>query len=80
MNSDELFNEFNICNYEITAIINNSRNTIGITNDLEEANLIYEKAVNSVVDEYKDSHVIIILYDYNKSTNINYFDNETDLA
>lgn len=62
--------------FEVGAIINNNRYTICTTNDIEKATIKYEQAINNHVN-FKD-HIIIFLYDYDKNTNINYYDSEVD--
>lgn len=61
-----------ICRYEVGTIINNNRDTIHVSNDLETANNFYEATINKYWD--KHDHVIVFLYDYDKNTNINYYD------
>lgn len=65
-----------ICKYEVGTIINNNRDTIYAGNDLESANNYYESCINKYSNT--DCHVIVFLYDYDKNTNINYYDSETD--
>lgn len=67
---------FDIRRFEVGAIINNNRYTIKTTNDIEEATIYYEKAVHSYHPER--NHVIIFLYDFEKATNLNYYDSEVD--
>lgn len=68
----DCFNNIEMYRYEIGSIINNNRNTIYVTNDIEIANEMYEKAIKQHNNE--NDHVIIFLYDYDKNTNINYYD------
>lgn len=70
--------DLTIYRYEIGTIINNNRNTIAATNDLEIANDFYEEAVNKYKNNEKD-HIIVFLFDYDNNTNINYYDNEFDI-
>lgn len=62
--------------FEVGAIVNGQRYTIKTTNDVENAVKFYEKAV----DMYKKNknHVAIFLFDYDKNTNINYYDSQVD--
>lgn len=69
-----------ICRYEVGTIINNNRDTILVTNDLELANRIYEKAIEKFSPNNDVNHTIIFLYDYDKNTNINYYDTEVDVC
>lgn len=62
--------------FEVGAIINNNRFTIKTTNDIEEATQCYEKAINAYNPD--TNHVVIFLFDYDKNTNINYYDSEVD--
>jgi hypothetical protein len=62
--------------FEVGAIVNNNRYTIKTTNDVEEATIAYERATHSyrnVID-----YVIIFMFDYDKGTNVNYYDSEVD--
>lgn len=67
-----------IYKYEVGTIINNNRNTICATNDLEVANDFYESTVNKHKDNEKD-HIVVFLFDYDINSNINYYDNEFDI-
>lgn len=64
--------------YEVGTIINNNRNTIIATHNLDIAKSIYSNTVN----KYKDStdHVIVFLYDYENGINKKYYDSETDIC
>ena len=68
--------------FEVGTIINDNRNTILASSDLELANFVYERKVQDIIDYGNNkttNHIIVFLYDYDKNANINYFDNETDL-
>lgn len=67
---------FDIRRFEVGAIINNNRYIITTTNDIDVANAKYQDTVNS----YRNSinHVIIFVFDYDKNTNISYYDSEVD--
>lgn len=67
---------FEIRRFEVGVIINNNRYTIKTTNDIEEATIYYKKAVNSHHSER--DNVIIFLYDFEKATNLNYYDSKVD--
>lgn len=62
--------------FEVGAIVNNNRFTIKTTNDIEEATQYYEKVINAYNPD--TNHVVIFLFDYDKNTNINYYDSEVD--
>lgn len=66
--------------YEVGIIVNNNRDTILVTDDLNTANYYYEKAIKKYSPNNDKNHTIIFLYDYDKNTNINYFDNESDVC
>lgn len=62
--------------FEVGTIINNNRHTIITTNDIKKATDAYEYAVHiyrNVID-----HVVIFMFDYDKGTNVNYYDSEVD--
>lgn len=67
---------FDIRRFEIGVIINNNRYTVKTTNDIEEATEYYEETVHHYSND--NNHVIVFLYDYDKNTNINYYDSELD--
>ena len=71
---------FDICRYEVGKIINNNRDTIIVTNDLETANNYYEAAIKKLSSSNDVNHTIIFLYDYDKNANINYYDSEIDVC
>ena len=74
MNDDDLV----INGYEVGSIINENRTTHIATYYLNIAEQVYENLLN----KYKNSknHVILFLYDYDKNTNIKYYDSETDVC
>lgn len=67
---------FDIRRFEVGAIVNNNRYTIKTTNDIEEATVAYERAVHNYKND--TDHVIVFMFDYDKGTNINYYDSEVD--
>lgn len=67
---------FDIRRFEVGAIVNNNRYTVKTTNDIEEATVAYERAVHSYKNDI--DRVIIFMFDYDKGTNINYYDSEVD--
>lgn len=71
---------FDIFRYEVGIIVNNNRNTICSTNDLEIANNFYEAAIAKYSPSNDINHTIVFLYDYDKNTNINYYDNESECS
>lgn len=71
---------FDICRYEVGKIVNNNRDTIIVTNDLETANNYYEAAIKKFSPSNDVNHTIIFLYDYDKNANINYYDSEIDVC
>lgn len=72
--------DIEVFRYEIGIIVNENRNTVCVTNDLETANYVYESTVTKY-SKYDDSnHNIVFLYDYDKNTNINYYDNRIDIC
>ena len=77
MKIDELLDMYR---YEVGTIINNNRNTILVTNDLNTANYYYENTIKKYSPNNDKNHTIVFLYDYDKNTNINYFDNESDVC
>ena len=68
--------------YEVGTIINDNRDIICGTNDLELANKEYEDAVKKFITdkEIVEEHIVVFLYDYDKNANINYVDNCPDIS
>ena len=73
-----LIHDIEIYRYEVGVIINNNRDTVCATNDLETATYFYEATINKYTN--KNDHVIIFLYDYDKHANINFYDSQTELC
>lgn len=71
---------FDMFRYEVGIIVNNNKDTICATNDLETANNFYEAAIKKYSPADDTNHTIIFLYDYDKNTNINYYDNESECS
>lgn len=68
--------EADLYSLELYIIINNNRKTIAIGDDLLHLTKLYEKFVEKYSNT--EDHVIIALYDFDKNTNINYYDSELD--
>ena len=71
------FDDIGIYRYEVASIINGYRDTIAVTNDLEAAKIYF----NANIDKFANStdRVILFIYDYDKNTNIEYYDSEVEL-
>lgn len=74
-----LIDDIEIYKYEVGTIINNNRNTICVSNDLETATYYYEATVKKYNNNTTDN-IVIYLYDYDKHANINFYDNQTELC
>lgn len=74
MNDDDLI----INGYEVGSIINENRTTHIATCYLNLAEQVYENLVNKYKNN--ENHVILFLYDYDKNTNLKYYDSETDIC
>lgn len=79
---DSLFEDetLDMCQYEVGTIINNNRNTIVVTNDLETATNYYESTIAKFSPANDNNHTIVFLYDYDKNANINYYDSRTEIC
>lgn len=75
-----MLDDDDICRYEVGTIINNNRNIIVVTNDLKTANNYYEAAIKKLSPDDDINHTIVFLYDYDKNTNINYYDSFAELC
>lgn len=75
---EEGIDDILICRYELGVIINENRNTIMCSNDLKSITKYYEETIRKYIDNNDKSHIIIFIYDYNKNTNISYYDSEVD--
>lgn len=71
-----LYEDIDTFRYEIGIIMNGNRNTIAASDDLSIINKVYEKAVAKYY--HSEDHIIIFIFDYEKNTNINYYDNAYD--
>ena len=72
------FDDIGIYRYEVASIINGYRDTIAVTNDLEAAKTYFNANINKFANS--TDHVILFIYDYDKNTNIEYYDNEVELC
>lgn len=72
------FDDVGIYRYEVASIINGYRDIIAATNDLEAAKIYFNANINKFANS--TDHVIIFIYDYDKNTNIEYYDNEVELC
>ena len=72
------FDDASIYRYEVASIINGYRDTITVTNDLETAKNYFNANINKFANS--TNHVIIFIYDYDKNTNIEYYDSEVELC
>lgn len=68
-----------IANYEVGYIKNGQDSIICVTNDLEEATIIYEQTVAKYTSDNTIYHVIVYLYDNDKRCNINYYNNYDEI-
>lgn len=71
--------DFDIVVYEIACIKNNQTICMYISENLEDATETYETLINTYVTNNTKDHIIIYLYDYNKQTNINYYNNYDEI-
>ena len=72
-----LFNEdFIVCNYRISVVINNINIVSFVDDNLERVSQQFDEVVQSYKDD--DRHIVISLYDYDKQTNIKYYDSEEE--
>lgn len=72
------FDDIGIYRYEVASIINGYRDTIAATNDLEAAKIYFNANINKFTNSI--DHVILFIYDYDKNTNIEYYDGEAELC
>lgn len=72
------FDDIGIYRYEVASIINGYRDTIAATNDLEAAKIYFNANINKFANS--TDHVILFIYDYDKNTNIEYYDGDTELC
>nr|DAR28990.1 MAG TPA: hypothetical protein [Crassvirales sp.] len=79
---DDIFDDefLDMCRYEVGTIINNNRNTIIATNDLETATNYYESTIAKFSPVNDNNHTIVFLYDYDKNANLNYYDSRTEIC
>lgn len=65
--------------FEIGIIRNGNRYTVAVTKDYKNANIIYRRLVDRDMQRQdNDVQTIIFIFDYDKNTNIDYYDSNTD--
>lgn len=73
------FDELEIPRYEVVKIVNENRNTIMIIDNIDVALSCFNCSVDSINNNTKN-HIVIFIYDYDKNTNIKYYDSEFDIC
>lgn len=73
------FDELEIPRYEVVKIVNENRNTIMITDNIDVALSCFNHSVDSINNNTKN-HIVIFIYDYDKNANIKYYDSEFDIC
>lgn len=73
------FDELEIPRYEVVKIVNENRNTIMITDNIDVALSSFNSNVDSINNNTKN-HIVIFIYDYDKNKNIKYYDSEFDIC
>lgn len=71
--------EEDIYKYEIGIITNEDRDTKAVTNNEQDAISIFSSLVEDNKNN-RDDHIIIFIFDYDKNTNIRYYDNQTEIS
>lgn len=71
--------EEDIYRYEIGIIINEDRDTKAVTNDEQAAIEVFSSLLKDNRNN-KDDHIVIFVFDYDKNTNIRYYDNQTEIS
>lgn len=73
---DELFE---IRRYEVYTLINDTKTTLITTNNINIAKEYYNALVNDSITNYNKNRDIYAIFDYDKNTNIEYYDSKTDV-
>lgn len=73
------FDELEILRYEVVKIVNEYRNTIMVTDNIDVALSSFNNIVDSINNNTKN-HIVVFIYDYDKNTNIKYYDSEFDIC
>lgn len=71
--------EEDIYRYEIGIITNEDRDTKAVTNDEQAAIEVFSSLLKDNKNN-KDDHIVIFVFDYDKNTNIKYYDNQTEIS
>lgn len=71
--------EEDIYKYEIGIITNEDRDTKAVTNNEQTAISVFSSLVENNKNN-RDDHIIIFVFDYDKNTNIRYYDNQTEIS
>lgn len=69
----------NIANYEVGYIRNSTEYPILYTDNLQEAVIAYEDAIQRYAPSNTNNHIIVYLYDVDKQCNIKYYNNYDEL-
>lgn len=80
MTNNEDDEDYDIYDYEIGIIKNDIQDYVHTTSDLKHAEFLYNKFVEQYSKPNEINHYIVYLYSYDKTTNINYFDNVTEIC
>lgn len=72
------FDDIGIYRYEVSSIINGYRDIIAVTNNLEIAQNYFNANINKFANS--TDNVILFIYDYDKNTNIEYYDGYVELC
>ena len=68
-----------IYKYEIGIITNEDRDTKAVTNDERAAISLFSSLLEDNKNN-KNDHIVIFVFDYDKNTNIKYYDNRTEIS
>ena len=71
--------EEDIYRYEIGIITNEDRDTKAVTNNEQAAIKVFSSLLENNRNN-KDDHIVIFVFDYDKNTNIKYYDNQTEIS
>ena len=71
--------EEDIYRYEVGIITNEDRDTKAVTNNEQAAIGVFASLLEDNKNN-KDDHIVIFVFDYDKNTNIKYYDNQTEIS
>lgn len=72
--------DYDIATYEVGYNLNDQSHIVYVGYSLEDATVVYEYTVETHAIIGTTNHIIVWLYDYEKQSNINYYNNYDEIC